>query len=651
MFPRILAVALALSLVADAAPDSERTTNILKNGGLSKNNDLDDVALGYTLSAKGAGIPFTGLRSRPPSLPMFRSQAPRSMAISRGHPETNYSAIAAPVSSSPGGLVIRSDSQYPIPATGKRAAAMDALTKLKGTVIKQYLPLALAVAIATGINYPQLGQSLNAIRIDGLPGPAVKYFCGCWIFFVSGAALKLDEIRKAVASIKPILIGLGLVNFLTPLISIPLQAITWVQKEIITGFIIFANMPTVTSMGSQLSLAAGGNFAFAIILATLTNFVCIVQIPQTLAAFLGGGAGAGVSIDPVAMQKTLVSNILIPLFLGKAFFTLPPLAKIYKDFGLFFKLSTFTALAFLPMLEISQNVKAITSMGIDTLFKTGLVAIGFHSTLLAFNFLVTGLMGVSLELRKTLIILGSQKQLTVSMAVLAILPDTMGNKGLMAFPCIIGWLTQNFMDTMAANKMSTWTVEDENMTAAEAEAAAGRKKSAAAAAAIAEKREETKKVIAAKNRVASTKAEFEKSKTQFFEAYSTGKDKRKAIAAISSSAAAAVRAELSLAKARFATDEASARVTGEMARAQDEATNTSKGGESLSEQDKSPESLSEQAQVGPFPELLGTLPSLLTGLLVGSGLTLTGLHVLQRRNKLAWLPSTLTAGHEALLTA
>jgi sodium/bile acid cotransporter 7 len=400
-------------------------------------------------------------------------------------------------------------------------------------------------------------------------------------------------------------------------------------------------------MGSQLSLAAGGNFAFAIILATLTNFMCIVQIPQTLSLFMQGAGG--VAIDPVAMQKTLVSNILLPLFLGKAVFSLPPIAALLKNFPLFFKLSTFTALAMLPMLEISQNVKAITGMGIDTLVKTGVVAVGFHSALLAFNFLITGLMGTSLEIRKTLIILGSQKQLTVSMAVLAILPDSLGNKGLMAIPCIMGWLTQNMMDTFAANKMSTWTVEDDNMTAAEDSAVAGRKKSAAAAAALAEKRQETKRAIQAKNRAAASRVAFEKALVQFKEAYTTRKDKRKAIAAFTSAATEAVRAEVSLSRARWATDEASARVTGEMARAQEEATNTTKQ-ESLDEQGDF-ESLSAQAKLGPFPYLLGILPSLLTGLLAGTGLTLTGLHVLRRRNKLAWLPSTLTAGHDALLTA
>merc|ERR1711977_490147 len=57
-------------------------------------------------------------------------------------------------------------------------------------------------------------------------------------------------------------------------------------------------------------------------------------------------------------------------------------------------------------------------------------------------------------MRKAVVILGSQKTLPVSMAVLASLPEELGEKGTIAVPCILGHLSQLLIDSYVATKWS-----------------------------------------------------------------------------------------------------------------------------------------------------------------------------------------------------
>jgi sodium/bile acid cotransporter 7 len=57
-------------------------------------------------------------------------------------------------------------------------------------------------------------------------------------------------------------------------------------------------------------------------------------------------------------------------------------------------------------------------------------------------------------MRKAVVILGSQKTLPVSMAVLAYLPEELGEKGTIAVPCILGHLSQLLIDSYVATKWS-----------------------------------------------------------------------------------------------------------------------------------------------------------------------------------------------------
>jgi sodium/bile acid cotransporter 7 len=57
-------------------------------------------------------------------------------------------------------------------------------------------------------------------------------------------------------------------------------------------------------------------------------------------------------------------------------------------------------------------------------------------------------------MRKAVVILGSQKTLPVSMAVLGYLPDELGEKGTIAVPCILGHLSQLLIDSYVATKWS-----------------------------------------------------------------------------------------------------------------------------------------------------------------------------------------------------
>merc|ERR1712118_457252 len=85
------------------------------------------------------------------------------------------------------------------------------------------------------------------------------------------------------------------------------------------------------------------------------------------------------------------------------------------------------------------------------------VAWGIHFVFLAWNFMATGLSRWPMDIKKSLIIMGSQKTLPVAMAVLSLLSPSIGNQGVIAIPVIVGHFSEILIDSFIAAWMVTWT--------------------------------------------------------------------------------------------------------------------------------------------------------------------------------------------------
>ena len=82
------------------------------------------------------------------------------------------------------------------------------------------------------------------------------------------------------------------------------------------------------------------------------------------------------------------------------------------------------------------------------------VGITLHVVFLAFNGAMVWVLALPNMERKSVHLLTSQKTLPVAITVLSFLPPSLGNPGLVTIPCIIGHLSQLFIDAFLVSSGS-----------------------------------------------------------------------------------------------------------------------------------------------------------------------------------------------------
>lgn len=322
--------------------------------------------------------------------------------------------------------------------------------KLKFYGIKHYMPLVLTFAIVFGLSFPSVGQDLATIKIGHW---RLTHFCVAYIFFVQGALLKIDEVKKAVKSLWPLLYGIATALLVTPLLSFPILALTFLKKELLNGFVLFCNMPTTKSSGIAMVSVAGGSFSFALLIAIITNVLGVFTIPFMLSLTM---SAPGLHIDPFPILRDLVSTILLPTIVGKVVGMGPGVMGFFQRYKRRITISTLTANAFVPMLKVSQSADAVWSLSLGSIVSVIVLSIAINFAFIAFNFVVPWLLRYPVDIRKSLILMCSQKTLPTAMAVLASLPDSVGNHGTVAIPCILFHFTEVIIGSLIAGRMASW---------------------------------------------------------------------------------------------------------------------------------------------------------------------------------------------------
>jgi len=340
---------------------------------------------------------------------------------------------------------------------------MSKLQSLADFVVKQYLPIVLTAAVVLGLTVPSVGKNLAEIKIGNLCSVQTVKVCVCYIFFVQGLLLKTDEVKKACAAVWPVLYGISTILFITPLVSIPVNLLGFLQHDLRIGLVVFCNMASTMSAGVQLAGASGGNFAFALLLSVVTNILSIFTVPFYLSMLM---SQSGMQIDPFPMLRDLLSTILLPLSLGKTVSIGYWVMGRQKSFAASLTkektklmISVNTAQALVPLVKMSQSAEAIARIGFGSVFVVVVVAVCVHLAFLVWNFYFTGLLRYRLDFRKSLLLMCSQKNSVLAMAVLSFLPASVGNQGTMAISCILGTFSQLIIDAFLVGFLASWTLE------------------------------------------------------------------------------------------------------------------------------------------------------------------------------------------------
>lgn len=315
-----------------------------------------------------------------------------------------------------------------------------------------FLPLALIGGVVLGLANPSLGCTADRYYLS-----KVSTFC---IFIISGLTLRSQEIGAAFEAWPVGLFGLASILLLTPTFSTLILQLNLQPPEFVTGLALFACMPTTLSSGVSLTQLAGGNFALALAMTTISNLLGILVVPFTITKFVA--AGVGISIPTKLLFRSLIMTLLVPLVLGKIF---RELFKGVADFADNHRklLSNMNALflALVPWIQISKSSSLLLMVNPTSfLLAIGLGAL-LHFLLLAFNALaikvISSLSGGSMSLfsqRKNaiaLLLVASQKTLPVMVAVVDQFGGAMGAPGLLILPCVAAHLNQIILDSFLVN--------------------------------------------------------------------------------------------------------------------------------------------------------------------------------------------------------
>nr|GEY03797.1 probable sodium/metabolite cotransporter BASS4, chloroplastic [Tanacetum cinerariifolium] len=289
------------------------------------------------------------------------------------------------------------------------------------------------------------------------PGPGcfahrykISTFSTIGIFLITGLTLRNEEIGEAAEAWPVGLFGLVSILLLTPFFSRIMLNIRLQPQEFVTGLALYNCMPTSISSGVSLAKLAGGNSALALAMTVLSNLLGILIVPFSVSKLIRGGVGASVPADK--LFKSLIVTVLIPLIMGKVFRDYIKGAADIVD-------SNRKLFAALGSILLSLNTVVAVIMGAV-----------LHIVLLCLNFIwIRILCGVSggnesifanRENYRSLLIVASQKTISMLVAVVEQLGGTFGEAGLLVLPCITAHISQIMIDSLI---VGYWNKEKQSL--------------------------------------------------------------------------------------------------------------------------------------------------------------------------------------------
>lgn len=323
--------------------------------------------------------------------------------------------------------------------------------------VDNHLLVFLFVAFAVGLALPgpgievsrpklELGEDIGSMRV-------VQFLNVVIIFAISGFRLKTDAVILALKQPMALICGAFCILVWTPLFSFVAARLPLGPPEFSYGFALFCCVPTTLTSGAALVVGCKGAkraTELALMMTVSTNLLGCFTTPLFLAAALGS---LDVQINVVLLLIKLVLSLLVPTIIGKlAQVLIPGAAKFSKDRKTPLTIVSNFNLVFVVWQSVSRSQAIIATAGAANIVACIACGVGLHIVFWAMNYPVYHVPGIEdVHHRRAAFLLGSQKTLPVSLAIIAGLPSDVGNIDLMTLPCIFGHLSQLVIDAFVVD--------------------------------------------------------------------------------------------------------------------------------------------------------------------------------------------------------
>lgn len=260
------------------------------------------------------------------------------------------------------------------------------------------------------------------------------------IFFLSGLALNTRQIRAGFADYKGTLLALILIFISAPVIAVLLSFLP-LSTGIIIGLLLVAAMPTTLSSGVVMTGSAGGNMAHALLITIIANSLAIFTIPLTLGLLLlFTGDSRTIEINHLPIMIKIAILVLLPLVLGilirnRAGGVIQPVLP-------YTSLCNQIGILSVVWMATCQGREAIVT-SIDSVIPVIVVTFIFHLLLLIIALGATTMAKIGKEQRESVILMGCQKTLPLSIILqVSLFPEY----GLALVVCVLHHIVHLAMD-------------------------------------------------------------------------------------------------------------------------------------------------------------------------------------------------------------
>lgn len=301
------------------------------------------------------------------------------------------------------------------------------------------LVVAVTVADPTG-TIPVFGLWLRDHRV-----PSVVIFV---IFLLSGLMLDTRRLKAGLREVKGTAAALGIIFIVGPAVG-ALFGWTGLPGEIKIGIFLVAVMPTTLSSGVVMTGAAGGNMAHALVITVIANSLAVVTVPATLPLLLPlAGVSAAVSIDRVALMARLALLVLLPLILGLGVkYRLGSLER----WGKVLRQICQWLIVVMVWIGVAGSRQTLIGGAGDLAMILALTA-GFHGLLLTGAWLSARALSMGPGRRESLIFMGAQKTLTLTLILqVSLFPD----KGRVLVVIVVHHIVHLMMDGWLVGRFKT----------------------------------------------------------------------------------------------------------------------------------------------------------------------------------------------------
>ena len=310
---------------------------------------------------------------------------------------------------------------------------------------KQWFLLSLVLVFIAVIFDPSNILVKTGLVLKTNRGPEIMIFL---IFIISGLLIESDQIKAGIKDIKSTVLALSVIIVFAPMAA-GLLCLLPLETGVALGLLIVAVMPTTLSSGIVMTGTAGGNMAHALFITILSNFIGIFSIPVILSILLSFlDQQKELAIDRGAIIIKLILLVLFPLLIG-----IVAKARIFKSGQLGkFKLQVINQWMIIGIVFISlSGVKQVILGSGPTFFYILVLVSCFHLMLLGCSFLLVRFFGVKKGCYESIVFMGSQKTLALSVMIQVTYFSEFGTALLV---CVLHHIVHLMMDGYLSTKMS-----------------------------------------------------------------------------------------------------------------------------------------------------------------------------------------------------